>query len=105
VLRLDDGTALTPYNFSSPQTISSHEKITLRFSKENNTAQMSELDLGGLYEHNTKIQTPKVKFGRRTTHYRLLYAGLFIGGQSRNNVPMSASLQHGVQAIPPKCNH
>jgi hypothetical protein len=105
VLKLDDGTALTPYNLSSPQTISSHRSITLLFRKGNNTAQMSELDLNGLYEQNKKLNIPKVKFKPRTTHYRFLYAGPFIGGQYKSNVPFSHSLQQGVQAIPPKCNH
>lgn len=105
VLKLDDGTALTPYNLSSPQTISSHRSITLLFSKVNNTAQMSEFDLNGLYKQDTKLNIPKVKFKPRATHYRFLYSGPFIGGQYRNNVPVSHSLQHGGQAIPPKCNH
>jgi hypothetical protein len=114
VLKLNDGTTLIPYanqfngtSFSQlqPLTLLYHEEITLRFRKGNNNVEMSELHLNGLYQQGEKLDFPKVKFGPRTTHYRLLHGVPFYGGQYRNNVPGSHSLQHGIQPIPPKCHH
>ena len=104
-LKLNDGAVLTPFSFRQgrlSKNINEYREplvlresgtaVSLRFKKEHQSVQMSELELGGIHQQNTKIDLPVVKFGPRSTHYRFLFSGT-----TQNNIPMS-------QPIVRKCN-
>jgi len=110
-LKLQDGSTLSPYAyrlwhfFSKPEPIKTIDQLVepvtlretntnlmLRFRKENESVQISELLLNGLYQQNKKIDIPTVRFGPRTTHYRFVFSG-----RTKENIPMS-------KPIVEKCN-